>query len=78
MPTVITVRNKTYVIQNADRGRSRWARPPFVPELCYTCYDLKTLEHYPATGYAVDRAGWRYGVCERCRDKMTPEIEGWG
>lgn len=51
----------------------RWCRPPDVPDLCYTCFDPKTLAHYPAEGFReeVDSDGtvWRVGTCHRCAGK---------
>jgi hypothetical protein len=55
----------------------RWCKAPHVPDQCDTCYDPRTLTHYPATGYVEDSEGWRYGTCDRCRPERPAGTPRW-
>ena len=69
MPTIITGTKDKLIIQNTnpEAQTGRWCKKPLVPDLCYKCFDPKTLAHYKATGFREDEDGWRYGTCKRCR-----------
>lgn len=77
MPTILTAApDSGIILQDPDHGAKvgRWCRPPQVPDRCYTCYDPETLAHRLAEGY-VERNGWRYGCCQRCRPAGAIPIE---
>jgi hypothetical protein len=54
---------------NGDAKVGRWCKAPLIPDICYNCFDLENLRHYPAEGY-TDNDGWRVGICHRCLDRV--------
>jgi len=53
---------------NAKAQVGRWCRPPETPDLCFHCFNPKTLGNYPAEGY-IETDGWRLGTCHRCSEE---------
>lgn len=69
---IITRNDKGVQVCNSDKDATvgRWCTFPCIPDLCYKCWDPKTLTHYPAEGYREEKAPkgkiWRFGTCHRC------------
>ena len=72
MPIVIKSAGDSLVVYDPDVKAKvgRWCAAPFIPDLCDTCFNPKTLAHHKANGYreetAPDGTVWRYGTCHRC------------
>ena len=81
MPTIIYGDGKGgLTICNPDKKAKigRWCRAPLIPDRCDSCFDPKTLAHYPAEYFFEEidfrKVTWRYGACSRCRAKIKKKL----